>query len=76
MFAANAAIVAKKSPKSTKIPYVSTINPTNGHFRKIRRIPAMKAAVPLSFCVRAKNRKVFWKPMIRVRPMRNNIFIR
>lgn len=74
MLPANEAMVAKKSPKSTKMPYSSTKKPVNGQRRRMRRIPAANAAVPLSFWRRAKKIKVFCKPMMRVRPMRKRIY--
>jgi hypothetical protein len=40
----------------------------------MRRIPAVKAAVPLSFWGRVKKTRVFWTPMIRVRPIRKRIW--
>lgn len=53
------AIVAKKSPNSTNMPYVSTKKPTNGQRSRMRIMPAAKAAVPFNFCRRAKNTNVF-----------------
>ena len=76
IFPANDAIVAKKSPKRTKMPYSSTTNPTRGQRNKMSRIPTMNAAVPLSFWRRAKKMKVFWGPMMRVRPIRKRIYTR
>lgn len=73
-FLPNPAIVPKKSPNNIKIPYNSTKNPTNAHFIRIKISPAKKAAVPLSFCRRAKKRRVFCGPMIMVRPMRKRIY--
>lgn len=73
MLAAKPAIVARKSPKRTKRPYNSTRNPIKAHRSNIRVMPATKAAVPFSFCLRAKKMSVFWKPMIIVRPMINRI---
>ena len=75
MFAAKPATVVKKSPKSTNNPYASMRNPTNAHRSRIRAIPTRNAAVPLSFCLRPKNRKVLRKPMMMVRPMRKSIFL-
>ena len=75
IFPAKLPMVAKKSPKSTNIPYSSTRNPTNGHRKTMRIIPPAKAAVPLSFCRRAKKIAVFCKPMMRVRPSRKSICI-
>lgn len=37
-------------------------------------MPAQKATVPLSFCGREKKRRAFWKPMMRVRPIRKRIY--
>lgn len=73
MLPANEAMVAKKSPKRTKMPYSSTRKPVKGHLNKIRHIPAMNAAVPFNFWRLAKKAKVFWTPIIRVRPMRKRI---
>jgi len=73
MLPANEPMVAKKSPKRTNMPYSSTRKPVNGQRRKISIMPAEKAAVPLIFSLLAKKTKVFWKPMIRVRPMTNRI---
>lgn len=72
-FLANAAIVPRKSPKRTMIPYSSTRKPINGQRSKIRASPPKKAAVPFIFCLRAKNRRVLAGPMITVRPMRKRI---
>lgn len=73
MLPAKPAIVAKKSPNSTKTPYISTMKPTKAHLSRIRTMPVANAAVPLSFCRRAKNTSVFWKPMMIVKPMRKSI---
>lgn len=73
-FPMNPAIVAKKSPNSTKIPYSSTTKPISGHLSKIRATPAANAAVPFHFCRRAKKSAVFWRPIMRVRPRRNKIW--
>ena len=70
---ANPAIVAKKSPNRTKMPYSSTQKPISGHRSRIRTIPAAKAAVPLSFCLRAKKAAVFCTPIMSVRPQRKRI---
>lgn len=59
MFPAKLAIVEKKSPKSTNIPYSSMRKPVNGQRHKMRMMPATNAAVPLSFCFRAKKSAVF-----------------
>lgn len=37
-------------------------------------MPAAKAAVPFSFWRREKKAMVFWRPMMRVRPIRKRIF--
>lgn len=73
---ANPPIVEKKSPNSTKIPYSSTRKPTSGHRNKMSSIPATNAAVPLSFCRRAKKTAVFCRPIMRVRPRRKRICTR
>jgi hypothetical protein len=41
-------------PNRFKNPNVSTTIPTNGHFRKTRRIPPKKQIVPRNFCFLAK----------------------
>lgn len=41
--------------------------------RRMRMIPEAKAAVPLSFWGRVKKTRVFWRPIIRVSPMRKRI---
>lgn len=74
MLPANDPMVAKKSPKRTKMPYNSTIKPVRGHLTKMRIMPAENAAVPLIFSFRAKNTNVFWRPMMRVRPITNRIY--
>ena len=43
--------------------------------QKTRMMPPKKQMVPLSFCLREKNKNVFWGPMIRVRPERNRICV-
>jgi hypothetical protein len=50
------------------------MKPQSGQRRRMRIMPAEKAAVPLSFWGREKKTKVFWKPMIRVRPIRKRIW--
>lgn len=75
IFLANPAIVPRKSPNKIKIPYNSTANPMNAHRNSMRQSPAKKAAVPLSFCRRAKKRSVFWGPIMIVRPMRKRIYL-
>ena len=56
---AKPAIVPRKSPNRTTIPYASTTKPTKVHFIRMRIRPRKKAAVPFAFCLRAKNRSVF-----------------
>lgn len=41
---------------------------------RIRQIPTRKAAVPFSFWRRAKKARVFWRPIIRVRPITKRIW--
>lgn len=76
MFPVKEAIVAKKSPNSTKMPYSSTRNPVNGHRRRMRIMPPKNAAVPFHFCRLAKNTKVFRSPIISVRPIMKRIYKR
>lgn len=71
---ANWPMVIRKSPKRMKRPYNSTPNPMMDQRRRMRMIPDAKAAVPLSFWGRVKKTRVFWRPMIRVRPMRKRIY--
>lgn len=40
----------------------------------MRAMPDVKAAVPLSFCRRAKKIAVFCRPMIRMRPKIKRIY--
>jgi hypothetical protein len=75
-FRANPAIVPRKSPNKTIMPYSSTRNPMSGHRSRISASPPKKAAVPLAFCFRAKKRAVFCGPMMIVRPMRKRIYPR
>jgi hypothetical protein len=70
---AKPAIVAKKSPNRTRMPYSSMRNPKKAQRMRISVIPAAKAAVPFHFCRRAKKASVFWVPMIKVRPIRKRI---
>lgn len=70
---AKAAIVPKKSPNSTMMPYSSTQNPMRGHRSKMRVSPPKKAAVPFAFCFLAKKSSVFCGPIIMVSPMRKRI---
>lgn len=69
----NPATVPKKSPNNTNIPYNSTINPMNAQRMSISVMPTAKASVPRHFWRRAKNERVFWVPIRRVRPIRNRI---
>lgn len=73
IFLANPSIVPKKSPNKIMIPYSSTKKPTNAQRIRMRNRPRKKAAVPLSFCLRAKKARVFWGPIMRVRPIRKRI---
>lgn len=73
-FPAKLAIVAKKSPNRMNMPYSSIRKPVRGQRRRIRAMPKAKAAVPLSFVLREKKRRVFWRPIIRVRPIRKRIY--
>lgn len=70
----NPAMVAKKSPKRTKMPYSSTTKPIRGQRIRMSRMPVRKAAVPAIFWRRAKNRSVFWRPIRRVRPQMKRIY--
>ena len=72
-FSTNPAIVRKKSPNNTAIPYPSTKKPINAQRNNMSIIPAANAAVPFIFSLLAKNRRVFCGPMIRGRPMRKRI---
>jgi hypothetical protein len=72
-FLAKPAIVPKKSPNRIKMPYSSTTKPTNGHLSKMSVMPPANAAVPLSFCRRAKKSSVFCGPMMMVRPIRKRM---
>ena len=72
----NPAIVAKKSPNRTRIPYSSIRKPKKGHRRRMRAMPAVKAAVPFHFCRRAKKAAVFCTPIMRVSPIRKRIWMR
>jgi hypothetical protein len=74
IFLANPAIVPRKSPNNINIPYSSTKKPTSAQRMRIRNRPPKKAAVPFSFCRRAKKSAVFWGPIIIVRPIRKRIF--
>ncbi len=74
-FLAKPAIVPRKSPKRITIPYSSTKKPTKAQRMRMRKRPRKKAAVPLSFCFRAKKARVFWGPIIIVRPRRKRIWV-
>jgi hypothetical protein len=56
------------------MPYSSTTKPISGQRSRISAMPAAKAAVPLSFCRRAKKASVFCVPIRRVRPTRKRIW--
>lgn len=71
---ANPAIVPRKSPNSTAMPYASTMKPINVHLSRIKAKPAKKAAVPFAFCLRAKKRRVLEGPIMMVRPMRKRSY--
>ena len=73
MFPTKPAIVAKKSPKSTNMPYSSMMKPMKAQRMRIRLIPATKASVPFHFCLRAKKATVFVVPIMKVRPIRKRI---
>jgi len=49
IFPKKPAMVARKSPKSIKIPYNSTRKPIRGQRNRMRRIPKAKERVPRSF---------------------------
>ena len=68
------AIVIRKSPNRTSMPYSSIMKPMKAHRIRISDIPATKATVPFHFCLRAKNATVLVVPMMSVRPIRNNIY--
>ena len=70
---ANPAIVAKKSPNKTRMPYSSIKKPKNAQRIRISVMPRAKAAVPFHFCLRAKKARVFCVPIIKVRPIRKRI---
>lgn len=72
----NPAIVAKKSPNRTRIPYSSIRKPKKGQRKRMRAMPAAKAAVPFHFWRRAKKAAVFCTPIMRVRPIRKRIWRR
>jgi len=57
-----------------KIPYNSMKKPTKAQRIRMSRSPTKKAAVPLIFWRRAKKEKVFWGPIIMVRPIRKRIY--
>jgi len=73
IFPKKPAMVARKSPKSIKIPYNSTRKPRKVQRQRIMRRPTKKAAVPFSFCLRAKKSSVLEGPIIMVRPRRKRI---
>lgn len=67
------AMVARKSPNKTSIPYNSTMKPINAQRMRMSDMPATKARVPFHFCLRAKKATVLVVPMISVRPMMKSI---
>ena len=71
----NPAIVAKKSPNNTSMPYISIRKPKKGQRMRMSRMPRMKARVPFHFWRRAKKVRVFWKPIMHVRPIRKRICV-
>ena len=73
MLRAKPAMVPRKSPKRITIPYNSIMKPTSAQRMSISARPTKKAAVPLSFCLRAKKRTVFCGPIIIVRPIKKRI---
>jgi hypothetical protein len=73
IFLAKLAMVPRKSPNKTMIPYSSTRKPINGHRIRISVRPPKKAAVPLALFFRAKKRSVFWGPIMMVNPIRKRI---
>lgn len=75
MLPINPAIVAKKSPNRTKMPYSSIKKPMKVQRMKIRIMPTAKASVPCHFCRRAKKSAVLAGPIIRVRPIRKRIWM-
>lgn len=76
IFLAKPAMVPRKSPKRTMMPYSSTQKPMSGHLNKMSARPPKKAAVPLALFFRAKKRSVFCGPIMIVRPMRKRICFR
>jgi len=56
------------------MPYSSTRKPIRGQRIRINVSPAKKAAVPFAFCFRAKKTRVFWGPIMIVKPMRKRIY--
>lgn len=70
---AKAAMVPKKSPNSTMMPYSSTQKPIRAHRSNMRVSPPKKAAVPFAFCFLAKKSSVFCGPIIMVSPIRKRI---
>ena len=67
-------MVIKKSPKRINSPYSSIRKPVSVQRKRIRKMPQRKAAVPWSFWRRVKKAIVFWRPIIRLRPMRKRIY--
>jgi hypothetical protein len=69
----NPAIVAKKSPNRTNMPYSSMTKPKKAQRSRMSVMPAAKAAVPFHFWRRAKKAAVLAVPIRRVRPIRKRI---
>ena len=74
IFPANWPMVIRKSPKRINRPYSSIRKPVSVQRKRIRKMPQRKAAVPWSFWRRVKKAIVFWRPIIRLRPMRKRIY--
>lgn len=74
MFPTNPAMVARKSPKRTKMPYNSTMKPIKAHRIKMSPMPVTKASVPFHFCLRAKKAIVLVVPIMSVRPIMKRIW--
>ncbi|KAH3671756.1 hypothetical protein OGAPHI_000461 [Ogataea philodendri] len=61
--------VAKNSPKSPKMPKLSTMKPQNEYFISMRNTPNRKQMDPLNFCGLVKKYTVFWGPIMRTNPI-------
>lgn len=68
-------MVPRKSPNRTMMPYSSTRKPINGHRIRMSARPPKNAAVPLALFFLAKKRRVFWGPMMIVKPMRKRTWL-